>query len=80
MAQQFKELSEKHVRFISEQKLFFVGTASVDSRVNISPKGMDSLSVLTPNRVAWLNTTGSGNETSAHIQQAPRMTHSILCI
>lgn len=74
MAQQFKELSEKHMHFISEQKLFFVGTATADSRVNISPKGMDSLRVLTPNRVAWLNTTGSGNETSAHIQLVPRMT------
>lgn len=74
MAQQFKELSEKHSRFISEQKLFFVGTATVDSRVNVSPKGMDSLRVISPNRVAWLNTTGSGNETSAHIQQLPRMT------
>jgi len=74
MAQQFQELSEKHMRFISEQKLFFVGTATVNSRVNISPKGMDSLRVLNPKRVAWLNTTGSGNETSAHVQQAPRMT------
>jgi len=46
MAQQFKELSEKHRRFISEQKLFFVGTATADSRINISPKGMDSLKVL----------------------------------
>ncbi len=74
MGQQFKELSEKHIRFIKEQKLFFVGTATADSRVNISPKGMDSLRVLNPNHVVWLNTTGSGNETSAHIQQAPRMT------
>lgn len=74
MGKRFNELSAKHIQFISEQKLFFVGTATADSRVNISPKGMDSLRVLSPNRVAWLNTTGSGNETSAHIQQAPRMT------
>ncbi|OAI02079.1 pyridoxamine 5'-phosphate oxidase [Methylomonas methanica] len=74
MGKRFNELSDKHIHFISEQKLFFVGTATADSRVNISPKGMDSLRVLSPNRVAWLNTTGSGNETSAHIQQAPRMT------
>ncbi|MBD9356410.1 pyridoxamine 5'-phosphate oxidase family protein [Methylomonas albis] len=74
MGKRFDELSTKHIHFISEQKLFFVGTATADSRVNISPKGMDSLRVLGPNRVAWLNTTGSGNETSAHIQQAPRMT------
>ncbi|MGY6277972.1 pyridoxamine 5'-phosphate oxidase family protein [Methylomonas sp. MgM2] len=74
MGQRFNELSEKHIRFIAEQKLFFVGTATADSRVNISPKGMDSLRVLSPTRVIWLNVTGSGNETSAHVQIDPRMT------
>ncbi len=74
MGQRFSELSEKHIQFIEAQKLFFVGTATADSRVNISPKGMDSLRVLDNSRVAWLNVTGSGNETSAHVQQDPRMT------
>jgi hypothetical protein len=74
MGQMFRELSEKHIRFIAEQKIFFVGTATADSRVNISPKGMDSLRVIGNSRVAWLNVTGSGNETSAHVQQDPRMT------
>ncbi|TCL21918.1 hypothetical protein EV691_13729 [Azotobacter chroococcum] len=46
MGQRFNELSEKHIQFIAEQKVFFVGTAAADSRVNISPKGMDSLRVL----------------------------------
>ncbi|PKM09894.1 MAG: pyridoxamine 5'-phosphate oxidase [Gammaproteobacteria bacterium HGW-Gammaproteobacteria-3] len=74
MGQRFSELSEKHIQFISEQKIFFVGTAAAGGRVNVSPKGMDSLSVLGNSRVAWLNVTGSGNETSAHVQQDPRMT------
>ncbi len=74
MAQQFKQLSERHIRFITEQKIYFVGTATADSRVNVSPKGMDSLRVLSGSKVAWLNLTGSGNETSAHVQLAPRMT------
>lgn len=74
MGQRFNELSEKHIQFIAEQKIFFVGTATADSRVNVSPKGMDSLRVLTNTRVAWLNVTGSGNETSAHVQHDPRMT------
>lgn len=74
MGQRFNELSEKHIRFIAEQKIFFVGTATADSRVNISPKGMDSLRVLGNSRIAWLNVTGSGNETSAHVQQGSRMT------
>jgi hypothetical protein len=74
MGQRFEALSEKHIGFIGEQKIFFVGTATADSRVNVSPKGMDSLRVLGANRVAWLNLTGSGNETAAHVQQSPRMT------
>ena len=74
MGQRFGALSEKHISFIAEQRIFFVGTATADSRVNVSPKGMDSFRVLGANRVAWLNVTGSGNETAAHVQQLPRMT------
>jgi len=74
MAQRSSEISEKLIQFIQDQKLFFVGTATADSRVNISPKGMESLRVMAKNRVVWLNVTGSGNETSAHVQENPRMT------
>ncbi len=74
MGKRFDELSERHVQFIAEQKIFFVGTATADGRVNVSPKGMDSLRVLGANRVAWLNVTGSGNESAAHVQKNPRMT------
>jgi len=74
MGKQYAVLTEEHMRFIAAQKIFFVGTATEASRVNISPKGMNSLRVLETNRVAWLNTTGSGNETSAHVQLNPRMT------
>ena len=74
MAQMYTELSERHQQFIAEQKLFFVATATADSRINLSPKGMDSMRVLDTRRVAWLNVTGSGNETAAHVQIDPRMT------
>ena len=74
MGKQYEALSERLFGFIAEQKIFFVGTATGDSRVNVSPKGMDSFRVLNNNRVIWLNVTGSGNETSAHVQQDPRMT------
>lgn len=74
MGQFYSEISENHRQFIEKQKIFFIGTATADSRVNVSPKGMDTLRVLDNNRVIWLNATGSGNETSAHIQQNPRMT------
>jgi hypothetical protein len=74
MAQQHESLSDKHIAFIRAQKMFFVGTATADSRVNVSPKGMDAFKVLTSQRAAWLNVTGSGNETAAHVQVLPRMT------
>ncbi len=74
MGQKYTELSDKLTQFITEQKIFFVGTATADSRVNVSPKGMDSLRVIDKHHVAWLNVTGSGNETAAHVQEHPRMT------
>ena len=74
MATQHPEISDKFKQFISQQKIFFVATAASDGTVNLSPKGMDSFRVLDANRVIWLNMTGSGNETSAHVQQNPRMT------
>lgn len=74
MGKQFSELSEEHKVFISNQKLFFVGTAAEEGRVNISPKGMDTLKVINQNRVVWLNLTGSGNETAAHLIKNNRMT------
>lgn len=74
MGKRFTEISASLKEFIQQQKIFFVGTATNDSRVNISPKGMDSLRVLDSNRVIWLNVTGSGNETAAHLQTHARMT------
>lgn len=74
MAKQYQALTELLIEFIAKQRIFFVGTATADSRVNISPKGMDSLRVLNNNRLIWLNLTGSGNESSAHVQECSRMT------
>ncbi|TNF22030.1 MAG: pyridoxamine 5'-phosphate oxidase family protein [Rhodobacteraceae bacterium] len=74
MAKQFDALSEAHQDFIAAQHIFFCGTATADGRVNVSPKGMDALRVLGPNRIVWLNLTGSGNETAGHLRQIPRMT------
>ena len=67
-------ITETQKAFIAEQKMFFVATAATEGTVNLSPKGMDSLKVIDENKVAWLNVTGSGNETSAHVQLNPRMT------
>ncbi|WP_416305971.1 pyridoxamine 5'-phosphate oxidase family protein [Neptunicella sp. SCSIO 80796] len=74
MGKQFTEISGQLQQFIQQQKIFFVATATAQSRVNLSPKGMDSLRILGPNRVVWLNVTGSGNETATHVQENPRMT------
>ena len=74
MGKQYDEISDELKDFIEKQMIFFVGTAASDSRVNVSPKGMDSLRVISNKRVVWLNVTGSGNETSAHVQENPRMT------
>ncbi|PWJ55552.1 pyridoxamine 5'-phosphate oxidase [Dyadobacter jejuensis] len=68
------QITDAHKQFIASQKLFFVGTAAAKGTVNVSPKGMDSLRVLSPNRVIWLNVTGSGNETAAHLLENDRMT------
>ena len=74
MATRYDELAKPHIAFINQQKLFFVGTAANDGTINVSPKGWDSLRVLGPNRIAWMNITGSGNETAAHLAQNERMT------
>ncbi|MEM6889824.1 MAG: pyridoxamine 5'-phosphate oxidase family protein [Pseudomonadota bacterium] len=74
MANQFNALNETLTRFIEAQHLFFVATAAPDGRVNVSPKGMDSLRVLGPNRLIWRNLTGSGNETAGHLAQINRIT------
>ena len=66
---------EDHLQdFIEQQEMFFIGTAAPDGRVSISPKGMESLRVMGPNRIVWLNLTGAENETAAHLAESPRMT------
>ena len=70
----FEQLTEDHVDFIKDQKVFFVATAVEDGTINLSPKGLDSLRVLENNRILWINLTGSGIETAAHVQKNPRMT------
>jgi len=67
-------ISEDVKEFIKKQKIFFVGTAANEGRVNISPKGIESFKVLGGNKIIWLNYTGSGNETAAHLLKNNRMT------
>lgn len=74
MGTQWDTLNEKNRQFVERQPMFFVATAGRDGRVNVSPKGLDSLRVMSERRVIWLNLTGSGNETAAHVLDSPRMT------
>jgi len=76
MAKLFDCITDELQRFIAAQHLFFVATAPLSQagHVNLSPKGLDSFRILSPNRVAYLDLTGSGNETSAHLQENQRIT------
>ena len=67
-------LGEDHIAFIAQQPVLFVATVPLPGGpVNLSPKGMDSLRVLSPNRILWLNVTGSGNETAPQLAADPRI-------
>ncbi len=74
MARFYPALEDKHRAFIAAQRIFFTATGTCESRLNLSPKGMDSLRVLSDTRIAYLDLTGSGNETAAHLAHDGRMT------
>jgi hypothetical protein len=74
MSKFFKEITPELKDFIKAQKIFFVATATEEGRINLSPKGHDTLRVLSSNKLVWLNLTGSGNETAAHLLKNDRMT------
>jgi hypothetical protein len=60
--------------FIERQKLFFVATAADTGRVNVSPKGADTLRIIDDHRLRWLSLSGSGNETAGHVRACNRIT------
>ncbi|MFK7799393.1 MAG: pyridoxamine 5'-phosphate oxidase family protein, partial [Aureispira sp.] len=74
MASLLEELTPVLEDFIRAQAIFFVATAKREGRINLSPKGMDTFRILKANKIVWLNLTGSGNETAAHLAENPRMT------
>ena len=74
MADYFPSINANHRSFIDNQQIFFVASADSDGRINLSPKGQTSLVITGENELIWLNLTGSGNETAAHIARSNRMT------
>ena len=76
MGQTQTEITPELAAWIGAQKLFFVATAplSGEGHVNLSPKGLDTFRVLGPREVAYLDLTGSGAETMAHLRENGRIT------
>ena len=74
MADFYDALAADHIEFIERQHVYFVASAATSGHVNLSPKGGDTLKVLSPTEILWLNLTGSGNETAAHRLDINRMT------
>lgn len=74
MAKFLEKIDDKIRKFIGEQKIFFTASAANEGRINLSPKGIDTFRVLDESTVCYLDLTGSGNETAAHIAQNGRLT------
>jgi len=74
MAKDFPRLEDNHRDFIARQHIFFTASSVANSHVNLSPRSTDTFRVLGPSQVAYLDLTGSGNETSAHLRAGGRAT------
>jgi hypothetical protein len=74
MAKFYPQLTQELQDFIKEQKIFFTATAPREGRINLSPKGMDTFCCFDEQTVAYLDLTGSGNETAAHLLENERIT------
>ena len=75
MGKTYPAIDDKVTGFIAKQKMFFVATAPLagDGHINLSPRGLDSLRILDEQTVAWLDLTGSGAETIAHLRENGRI-------
>ncbi|MGB7355536.1 MAG: pyridoxamine 5'-phosphate oxidase family protein [Acidobacteriaceae bacterium] len=74
MGKQFALMEAPHREFIGRQRVFFTASAACEGRVNVSPKDGSALRILDERRVAYLDVTGSGNETAAHLRVKRRLT------
>jgi hypothetical protein len=75
MGKQFDQISPELAKWLGQQRLFFVATAPLaqDGLVNCSPKGMDTFRIVGSKEVAYLDLTGSGIETAAHLRENGRI-------
>ncbi|KAK9763348.1 hypothetical protein K7432_010047 [Basidiobolus ranarum] len=72
----FDEINKGYADWIEKQKVYYVASAPLDPKghVNVSPKGYDSFRILNPNKVAYLELSGSGIETQSHVKENGRLT------
>jgi len=75
MGRTYDALDDGLTAFLRAQRMFFVATApSSGGHVNVSPKGLDTFAIIDPQTVAYLDLTGSGIETVAHLRENGRIT------
>ena len=76
MGKIYNKIDDKSANWIEQQRMFFVATAPISGEglVNLSPKGLDSFRILDAHTVAYLDLTGSGIETIAHVKENARIT------
>ena len=74
MGKQFPSLDASHRDFVRRQRIFFAASAAPGARVNVSPRGADAFAVIDERTVAYLDRTGSGAETAAHLKADGRLT------
>lgn len=74
MGKQFNLIEPAHREFIEHQRIFFNASACAEGRVNVSPRDVAALRVLDPHTVVYIDRTGSGNETAAHLLANGRLT------
>lgn len=74
LAKQFDRLSKDHRDFIARQHIFFAASATTQSRINVSPREIGALRIVGDATALYLDRTGSGNETAAHMRADGRLT------
>ena len=75
MGKLYDQIDSNLAKWIRKQKVFFVSTAplSEDGHINCSPKGGDTFRIIGSHTVAYLDFTGSGIETVAHLRENKRI-------
>jgi len=75
MGKTYDGIDDRMAAWLAAQRVFFVATAplAAEGHVNVSPKGLDSFRVLGPREVAYVDLTGSGAETAAHLRENGRI-------